>query len=112
MMGPIKATSGMGAIRKLNRMGLGTDTARRRMGKSMMPLLIIAPLRPGIQSELLLPRARVLFKGASIQSELLLPHPIGRPRTRAVWGIRRQFLPPPAARRGDKERGRTPLHPL
>ena len=81
------------------------------MGKSMMPLLITAPLRTGIQSELLLPRARGLLKGASIQSELLLPHPIGRPKTRAVWGIRSQLLTPQLLGEGTRSGGGLPSTP-
>ena len=54
----------MGAIRSQDRrMGhrMIRSGFRMRMGKSMMPLLITAPLRPSIQSQLLLPRVRVLF---------------------------------------------------
>ena len=97
--------AGMGAMKLKDRMGLRTDTAERRMGKMLMPLLITAPLRRGIQSELLLPRARVLLKGARIQSELLLPHPKKEPRTRAVWGIRRQFLTPQLLGEGTRSGG-------
>ena len=68
---------------------------RKRKSKlnMMIPLLITAPLRPGIQSE------------------LLLPHPIGRPKTRAVWGIRSQFLTPQLLGEGTRSGGGLPSTP-
>ena len=106
-----RRTRGMGAMKLKDRMEPRTDIVRRRMGKSMMPLLITAPLRPGIQSELLLPGVRVLFKGARIQRELLLPHPVAGPKTRAVWGIRRQFLTPQLLGEGTRSGGELPFTP-
>ena len=76
MMGPMRSamepTIGqrlrMGAIKdEIRKMRLTSESAETapELGfskcKMLMPLLIIAPLRPSIQSQLLLPRVRVLF---------------------------------------------------
>ena len=68
MMGPIRERFRKGAIKGLIRkMRLTAESPETgpelvlSKCKMLMPLLIITPLRPSIQSQLLLPRVRVVF---------------------------------------------------